>query len=475
MRAPNDGRGDDRWPQESGRSSADRETTQAFTRREPAPGPDGQGGPVAGEQAPPGPEEATQQFTRGAPGPADAPSAPGPDDLTTQSFTRDALAGAQPDASPAAPPEAAPEAGAQAWEPGEPTGDGERRGFTRRFVRGRPAGRGGSLRGTPGSAPGQDETVVAPAVDRPEQPGPAWRSEQGWQPDQGQAPGHQPQQAWNPGDTGPLPGGDRTHDGAQPRPDDTLADHRPTEFTDAFRDELPPDPEPRDPEPAGRRGGDGREPPPRSPRRRRKRRFRMRWLLTMVLVIALAIPPATWGWVWYTARQDDRDASDAIIVLGASQYNGVPSPVFEARLQHAQNLYQQGVAPVIITVGGKQPDDTYTEAAAGRDWLVEVGIPDGQIVAVEEGADTLQSIVAVAEVYDQETWETGIIVSDPWHSLRAERMAADHGIDAGTSPARSGPAVIERSTQLWYITRETASLWYYWIFNDSSDIRVNAA
>ncbi|WP_017612825.1 YdcF family protein [Nocardiopsis salina] len=456
MRAPNDGRGDDRWPQESGHSSADHETTQAFTRRDPAPGHDSQADRVEGEQTPPGAEEPTQDFTRdpagasGPSGPAGRSGSSGPDDLTTQSFTRDALAGATPTAASDTPPE--PEAAAQEREPGESSGDGERRGFTRRFVRGRVAGRGESLRGARGPAHGQDENVVAPAVEEPTQPGRAWRSEQ----------------AWNPGDTEPLPNGEDTH----PRPDDTLADRRPTGFTDTFRDDDPP---PYDPEPAGRGRGDGREPPPRRPRRRRRRRFRLRWLLTAVLVIALAIPPGTWGWVWYTARQDDRDPSDAIIVLGASQYNGVPSPVFEARLQHAQNLYQQGVAPVIITVGGKQPDDTYTEAAAGRDWLVEVGVPDGQVVAVEEGADTLQSIVAVAEVYDQETWETGIVVSDPWHSLRAQRMAADVGIDAGTSPARSGPAVIERSTQLWYITRETASLWYYWIFNDSSDIRVNAA
>jgi uncharacterized SAM-binding protein YcdF (DUF218 family) len=191
--------------------------------------------------------------------------------------------------------------------------------------------------------------------------------------------------------------------------------------------------------------------------------------------VALAIPPGTWGWVWYTARQDDRVASDAIVVLGASQYNGVPSPVFEARLRHAQVLYLEGVAPVIVTVGGKQPGDNFTEAAAGKNWLVEVGIPADQIIAVEEGRDTLQSIGAVSLVFEDRAWETAVLVSDPWHSLRSKRMAADFGIEAGTSPSRSGPAVIERRTQLWYITRETASLWYYWIFNDSSDIRVNAA
>ncbi|GAB2491696.1 YdcF family protein [Nocardiopsis aegyptia] len=212
------------------------------------------------------------------------------------------------------------------------------------------------------------------------------------------------------------------------------------------------------------------------PRRRRpRRRVRKRWILTLLLLAALAVPPGTWGWVWYTARQDDRTPSDAIVVLGASQYNGVPSPVFEARLRQAQELYLEGVAPVIVTVGGKLPDDNFTEAASGRNWLVEVGVPADAVVAVEEGSDTLQSFAAVSEVFDANGWETAILVSDPWHSLRSQVMAEDFGIEAGASPARSGPAVIERRTQLWYITRETASLWYYWIFNDSSDIQVNAA
>lgn len=228
-------------------------------------------------------------------------------------------------------------------------------------------------------------------------------------------------------------------------------------------EETPPTAEPRRSRPA----------PPRP--RGRRRRFRLRWVITLVLLTVLALPPATWGWVWYTARQDDRTASDAIIVLGASQYNGVPSPVFEARLRQAQELYLEGVAPVIITVGGKQPGDNFTEAASGRNWLIEVGVPSEQIIAVEEGSDTLQSIQAVSLVFEERSWETAILVSDPWHSLRSKRMAADHGIEAGTSPSRSGPAVIERRTQVWYITRETASLWYYWIFNNSSDIQVNAA
>ncbi|WP_053614737.1 YdcF family protein [Nocardiopsis sp. NRRL B-16309] len=215
--------------------------------------------------------------------------------------------------------------------------------------------------------------------------------------------------------------------------------------------------------------------PPRPRRRRPRRKVRKRWIVALLLIAALAVVPGTWGWVWYTARQDDRTPSDAIVVLGASQYNGVPSPVFEARLRQAQELYLDGVAPVIVTVGGKLPDDNFTEAASGRNWLVEVGVPADSVVAVEEGSDTLQSFAAVSEVFDANGWETAILVSDPWHSLRSQVMAEDFGIEAGASPARSGPAVIERRTQLWYITRETASLWYYWIFNDSSDIQVNAA
>ncbi|GAA1992292.1 hypothetical protein GCM10009799_17740 [Nocardiopsis rhodophaea] len=207
----------------------------------------------------------------------------------------------------------------------------------------------------------------------------------------------------------------------------------------------------------------------------RRRRVRIRWIVALLLAAVLALPPGTWMWVWYTARQDDRPQSDAIIVLGASQYNGRPSPVFEARLRHAADLYREGVAPRIVTVGGNLPGDNFTEAGSGRDWLVQVGVPRDRIVAIGKGNDTLQSMEEVDKEFTERQWSTAVIVTDPWHSLRSRTMAEDLGIEASTSPARSGPAVIERKTQLWYITRETASLWYYWIFDDSSDIRVNAA
>ncbi|WP_393916143.1 YdcF family protein [Halostreptopolyspora alba] len=225
--------------------------------------------------------------------------------------------------------------------------------------------------------------------------------------------------------------------------------------------------------------GGGDEPPAPPPRDAPpslppRRRFRKRWLVALLALVAILIPAGTWSWVWYTARQDERPRSDAIVVLGASQYNGRPSPIFEARLRHAADLYQEGVAPVIVTVGGNQPGDNFTEGGTGRDWLVEVGVPEEQVVAIGEGSDTLRSIEAVASTFRAREWENAVIVSDPWHSLRSRQIAGDFGIEATTSPARSGPAVQERETQLWYITRETASLWYYWIFGDSSDIDVHA-
>ncbi|WP_017536645.1 YdcF family protein [Nocardiopsis halophila] len=218
--------------------------------------------------------------------------------------------------------------------------------------------------------------------------------------------------------------------------------------------------------PAGRGGGGGG---PRSRGPRRRFRLRPGRIIALLLVVAIAVPPGTWAWVWWTARQDARPPSDAILVLGASQYNGRPSPIFEARLEHAAHLYEEGVAPTVITVGGNQPGDNYTEGGAGRDWLVEQGVPAGSVVAVEEGSNTLRSLEAVDEVVDANGWQSVVIVSDPWHSLRSRIMAEDQGMEAATSPVRSGPAVLERRTQLWYITRETGALWYYWLFGDTDD------
>ncbi|WP_233496082.1 YdcF family protein [Geodermatophilus sp. TF02-6] len=165
--------------------------------------------------------------------------------------------------------------------------------------------------------------------------------------------------------------------------------------------------------------------------------------------------------IWWTARQDARPASDAIVVLGSAQYNGVPSSIFEARLEHARALYEDGVAPVVVTVGGKATGDQFTEAEAGRDYLADGGVPADALLPVEEGVDTLESMRAVAAVFDERGWTTAVLVTDPWHALRAERMAEDAGIVADSSPTRQGPAVQTRVTQFRYILRETAAYLLY--------------
>ncbi len=171
--------------------------------------------------------------------------------------------------------------------------------------------------------------------------------------------------------------------------------------------------------------------------------------------------------IWWTARQDARPSSDAIVVLGSAQYNGVPSSIFEARLEHALSLWEEGVAPVVVTVGGKAAGDQFTEAEAGRDYLARAGVPAGSLLAVPEGVDTLESMRAVGTAFAQQGWSSAVLVTDPWHAMRAERMAEDAGMTAESSPTRQGPAVQTRATQFRYILRETAAYLLYRVTGES--------
>jgi uncharacterized SAM-binding protein YcdF (DUF218 family) len=184
-------------------------------------------------------------------------------------------------------------------------------------------------------------------------------------------------------------------------------------------------------------------------------------VLGAVVTAALLLVGSTALAIWWTARQDARPTSDAIVVLGSAQYNGVPSSIFEARLEHALELYEENVAPVIVTVGGKAAGDEFSEAEAGREYLAKAGVPDDALLAVQQGEDTLESMRAVATEFDDRGWSTAVLVTDPWHAMRAERMAEDAGMDATSSPTRQGPAVQTRATQGKYILRETAAYLLY--------------
>jgi uncharacterized SAM-binding protein YcdF (DUF218 family) len=185
-------------------------------------------------------------------------------------------------------------------------------------------------------------------------------------------------------------------------------------------------------------------------------------VLAFVLLIA-----STALAIWWNARQDSRPESDAIVVLGSAQYNGVPSSIFEARLEHAVTLYEDGVAPMIVTVGGRAAGDEFTEAEAGREYLAASGVPGEALLAVPEGVDTLESMRAVSTAFGERGWTSAVVVTDPWHAMRAERMAEDAGIEADSSPTRQGPAVQTRGTQFRYILRETAAYLLYRVTGES--------
>ena len=193
----------------------------------------------------------------------------------------------------------------------------------------------------------------------------------------------------------------------------------------------------------------------------------LRRLISLLLLGVFLVVALTAGRVWWVARQDDTRRSDAIVVLGASQFDGRPSTVFRARLQHAKALFEQGVAPRVITLGGRADGDRFTEAEAGQRFLAERGV--SAVVAVGEGRDTLESLRALRGELDRRGWDSVVLVTDPWHSLRSRRMASDLGIDAVTSPTRAGPAVRTRGVQARYIARETAAYLYYRAFHRSSE------
>ncbi|RZQ60339.1 YdcF family protein [Amycolatopsis suaedae] len=189
-----------------------------------------------------------------------------------------------------------------------------------------------------------------------------------------------------------------------------------------------------------------------------------RWVRRAVLgslLIVLLVVGGTAFRVWEVARVDDRAKADVIVVLGAAQYNGKPSEILRARLVHAKELFESGVAGYVLTSGGSKDGDRFTEGEAGARWLVDRGVPAERSIVVGEGSDTLGTLRAVADEVRRRGWNTAVIVSDPWHSLRARTMARDEGLEAWTSPTHSGPIVQTRETQAKYIFRETGALLFY--------------
>ena len=165
----------------------------------------------------------------------------------------------------------------------------------------------------------------------------------------------------------------------------------------------------------------------------------VRRVVLVVGLLMVAYYLATLFQVWRAAEEDDRSRTQAIIVLGAAQYDGRPTDVFKARLDHAFELWKTGVAPTIVVTGGGQPGDRFTEASAGAAYLHELGVPDTAIQRETTSRNSWESLTASARFLQDEGITRITLVSDPFHMLRLRLIAEKLGFDATTSPTRTSP------------------------------------
>jgi uncharacterized SAM-binding protein YcdF (DUF218 family) len=164
------------------------------------------------------------------------------------------------------------------------------------------------------------------------------------------------------------------------------------------------------------------------------------------------------------AARDEAGSADAIVVLGAAQYNGRPSPVFRARLDHAASLYQRGLAPVVLVTGGVGIRDTLNEANVGRDYLARLGLPGDALVPLPAGDDTYASLAEVKRWFGGRGMRRVLLVSDGFHMLRLRIIADRLGLVPFTSPAPGSPihANVRRNTG--YLFAEGVKVPFTWLF-----------
>ncbi|MEX2586420.1 MAG: YdcF family protein [Actinomycetota bacterium] len=184
-------------------------------------------------------------------------------------------------------------------------------------------------------------------------------------------------------------------------------------------------------------------------------------LLLKIAALAALVPVVYLSWtanyIWQSSQLDERPRSDAIVVLGAAQYDGTPSPVFRARLDHAKELYDEGVAPLIVVLGGKQQGDRFTEAQAGAAYL-EAVLPADRVTGVKAGATTLDSLKKFTGMAQDRNLHSIVLVSDSLHLGRAREIAEDLGFEASVSASHI-PTSVE--TDRNNLIRETVTLVVY--------------
>jgi uncharacterized SAM-binding protein YcdF (DUF218 family) len=185
------------------------------------------------------------------------------------------------------------------------------------------------------------------------------------------------------------------------------------------------------------------------------------------LGVALAAGYTTYR-VWAQGQKDEERPADAIVVMGAAQYDGRPSPVFAARLDHGVALFLAGDAPRLVLTGGKAAGDRTTEAAVGRAFAIERGVPPEAIIVEDQSRTTLESVRAVAALLKADGASTALFVSDRPHMLRVLRMAADAGIIAWGSPTRTSPLESDLAGRMDATIHELGALGYYFLAGGES-------
>jgi uncharacterized SAM-binding protein YcdF (DUF218 family) len=182
-----------------------------------------------------------------------------------------------------------------------------------------------------------------------------------------------------------------------------------------------------------------------------------------VLLVAASIYTVALVLVLVVSQQDQRRPADAIVVLGAAQYNGRPSPVLRARLDHALQLYREGLAPRIVVTGGVGRGDTTSEATVARNYLLNRKVPARAVVAQPHGRSTQASMTAVADWLETAHLKRVILVSDPFHMFRLRMEARRTNLEAYTSPTESSPISDNPVLELRYLAAEALKIPVAWV------------
>jgi uncharacterized SAM-binding protein YcdF (DUF218 family) len=186
----------------------------------------------------------------------------------------------------------------------------------------------------------------------------------------------------------------------------------------------------------------------------------VRVVLLSGLAVSVAVGAVTLR-IWDEGRRDEQRPVDAIVVLGAAEYDGRPSPVFAARLDHAVALYRAGLAPYFVVTGGKRPGDRTTEAAVARRFALDRDVPDAAIFGEDEASNTLDSLRSIAAEMRARGLRTALFVSDPTHMYRVLRIASDLGIEAYGSPTRTSPIQADLGRRVRATVHELGALALY--------------